>query len=197
MDSVQQEFSRKQPPSYASPYCITLIAGKSVEEVRASLLSDGGAWSVTPGPGPLSVREAGEWALDHFSSAGPGQAAFAVFGEQAGWAWSWEENGWLGSDAGAAVERSRGTRLVSTYKSEAICRFLYAVDGVVIRQFEALFHDRESGGQYGKPLPEEDGLDWSMHESEAAARTLQHRLTGVLMTDFAVPDGDAWGYVAL
>lgn len=51
---------------------------------------------------------------------------------------------------------------------EAVSRFIYAIDGQIVRNFEPLFQETERGGWHGEPLPEEADLEWETHSLAAA-----------------------------
>lgn len=141
-------------------FCVSFVEAMSPEAVLEKMV--GGC-----GTGIVTAAEAREWVsdqteLDYGSAIEPGMGG--------GWVVTVEANGYQATLPEVVRAISKGSRAIVVFGNiHAHTRFLYAVDGVVVRSFDPLLYDDPTPWD-GPPLPEESGLDFG----SAAIRWLQH-----------------------
>jgi Family of unknown function (DUF6461) len=136
----------------AMPSCISLVRDRSPLEVIEGL-----ARNSTIEVGPGSVEAAYEWAgaQDYRFVMASVVRAVAV----GPWTLAVEENGWQGTTAEVVAPLSVRTEALSYYWSvNADMRFVRAVDGIIVRQFDPLLDYDRGVLRRGTPLDQEIGL---------------------------------------
>jgi hypothetical protein len=106
------------------------------------------------------VDAAEQWVA---ASADFDRAWFAI-GTIDDWTFIWEANGWQGSLPEVALRLADSGPLASLFWNvNAVMSFLAMDGGVVLRQFDPLFHDDEHPPteDFGAPRAIEAGLDWT------------------------------------
>jgi hypothetical protein len=145
-------------------YCFTAVVGVDVDEAVRRL---GGEHR-----GHRRTFDECFWA-----AAGPQWAQFGVVTPGVLVA---EHNGWRAEES--VVELSAGARVACFFRNvSAVMRFLYAVDGVVVADFDPLL-DRVPVGSSGVPESAATGLPFGLFGAESSAMTLLERVTGVRVT---------------
>jgi hypothetical protein len=87
-----------------------------------------------------------------------------------------EHNGWRAEEAAETL--SHGARVACFFRNvQAVMHFVYAVDGVVVAEFDPLLHRHPTGG--AAIAAQLDGLDFGLFAAEPSALALLQRLTGV------------------
>lgn len=157
---------------------LTLVEGLSRAEVGAVVQADLGSERLT--------RLSDAWATPEQHD---GRWVHPVqLYEAQGWVVLVEPNGAAGLREEMTRALSSAGRLVVLYQGvNAEMRFRYAVEGVVLREFEPLSWPDD---QRGEALPEEEGLVFGLpdpeHDPFAEAVTLAERLTGLALTDAVI-----------
>ncbi|HEX6501338.1 MAG TPA: DUF6461 domain-containing protein [Micromonosporaceae bacterium] len=92
-----------------------------------------------------------------------------------------ENNGWRANEDDTAVPLSRGGQVVSFYRNvNAVMRFIYAADGVLLSGFDPLLDERPKDGCDARCLdPYLTGLPFGLDAAEPCAMELLERVTGV------------------
>jgi hypothetical protein len=152
---------------------VSLVAGLGPARVL-QLLAPEGATEVG------SVAQVRAWA-DRFQ--GPPWAHVVEAWTVGDWTVALEDSSGYRATTGGTVEglSRSGRAVVVSCNVNAVMWFGYAVEGVLVRQFEPLSY--EVMGQVGDPLPEEDGLDFGQREDRwlQAALLLMERITGMVL----------------
>jgi hypothetical protein len=165
--------------------CVSLVRGRPPVEVLRGLARE---TTIVVGPGPVDAAEA--WVQEE-AQYGTMTMAFVAWAVSLGaWTLAVEEIGWQGVTPEVVAPLSVGSELVSYYWSaDADMRFVRAVDGEVVRDFDPLLYGAEAWSR-GVPLPEEAGLPFGeIGEIDDAAFALLERLTG-LPVRFGTPAPD-------
>jgi len=164
-------------------FCVSFVEAMSPEAVLEKMA--GGC-----GTGIVTVAEARERASDQ-TELDYGSAIEA--GMVGGWVVTVEANGYQGTLPEVVRAISKGSRAIVVFCNiHAHTRFLYAVDGVVVRSFDPLLYDDPTPWD-GPPLPEESGLDFGSGHPMASAFACAERLTRVRLTsDLLDEHGDCF-----
>lgn len=164
-------------------FCVSLVEATSPKAVLRKMMVAGSA------TGLVSVAKARAWAS---SQIGPDDGSVIEAGIVGGWVVTVEANGYQATLPAAVHRISVGSRAVVVFRSvHGHTRFLYAVDGVVIRSFDPLLYDDPTPWD-GPPLPEESGLDFGSGHPMASAFACAERLTGIRLTPELLDDHDDW-----
>jgi hypothetical protein len=151
--------------------CVTVVRGQGPDAVAAAIARDGVRVA--------SLEDAEDWVFE-----GDLDRHWVAVGERDDVVFSWEDNGWLGVDPNVVGPLAVGGSATSLYWNvNMVCRFVHAVEGSVVREFDPMFHDEPGPG--GPPLVEERGLQWWTEDHPdvdflATSLELVHRLTGML-----------------
>ena len=151
-------------------YCITAVIGIELDEVIRRLGGD---------PATQSGRRTFEecfWSADgpQWAQVGPVDGGLVVA----------EHNGWRAEERAARL--SEGGRLACFFRNvQAVMRFVYAVDGAVLADFDPLVDRLSAAG--GPPsgadpvaiAPALEGLAFGLFSAEPSSLALLERLTGV------------------
>ena len=162
-------------------FCVALVEATSPEGVLEKMV--GGC-----GTGIVSVAKARKWASEETV---PDHRSVIAAGILGGWVVTVEANGYQATLREVVRRMSEGSRAIVLFRNvHGHMRFLYAVDGVVVRSFDPLLYD-DSTPWDGRPLPEESGLDFRSHPM-AAALVCAERLTGLRLTPNLLDDDGDW-----
>lgn len=148
-------------------YCFTAIHGLRRLEVVRRLGGD------PRGEDRLTFEQC-FWTLDEPQWVQIGEVGAAVLVA--------EHNGWRADEAVEVL--SAGARLVCFYRNvNAVMRFVYAVDGAVLADFDPLLDARPAAGGSPRALDRFlTGLPFGLHAAEPSAMALLERVTGVKVT---------------
>jgi hypothetical protein len=111
-----------------------------------------------------SAEAAAEWTNDSATY----DRTWLASGDENGWVFCWEDNGFGGADPDKARQLSAGTTYVSMFWNvNGVMSFTLAIDGQVVRQFDPLFHDEPSSPtlSVGSRFP----LKWSLTGRQSLA----------------------------
>lgn len=150
--------------------CISLIQGVVPNDARDVMCPEG-SYEFD------SRDEVEAWVLDSESY----DRAWLAVGEVRGLTFLWEQSGWAGADpALARAVSERGSFQGMFWNVNSVMNFLLARQGVLLRQFDPLFHDDDPSpvSEVGDRLSEEVGLDWESAPRLSGLEVLS-RLTGV------------------
>jgi hypothetical protein len=146
-------------------YCFTAVVGLDPDEVIRRL----GGNPATP-EGPRTFEEC-FWIADgpQWAQVGPVDGGLVVA----------EHNGWRAEERAARL--SEGGRLACFFRNvQAVMRFVYAVDGTVLAEFDPLVDRMPPGGAEPVSIAGAlEGLAFGLFSAEPSALTLLERLTGV------------------
>ena len=144
-------------------YCFTAIVGLDADEAVRRLGGD---------PAATERRTFDEC---FWTAAGP---QWAQIGSVDSGLIVAEHNGWRAEEA--VVELSAGARLACFFRNvSAVMRFIYAVDRVVLADFDPMLDGRPAAGLPPSALT---GLPFGLFAAEPDAMTLLERVTGVRVT---------------
>ena len=146
-------------------YCFTAVVGLDADEAIRRLGGDPSAPA-----GPRTFQEC-FWPAD-----GPQWAQVGVIGGAVVVA---EHNGWRAEERAARL--SEGARLACFFRNvQAVMRFVYAVDGAVLAEFDPLIDRVPAAGTDPVAIvPALEGLAFGLFAAEPSALALLERLTGV------------------
>jgi len=146
-------------------YCFTAVVGLEADEAIRRLGGD-----------PNISDRSRTFAECFWPADGPQWAQVGVVGEGLLVA---EHNGWRAEEV--AEPLSRGARLACFFRNvHAIMRFVYAVDGRILAEFDPLLDIGPRTGHDPHSIdPALQGLPFGLFGAERSALTLLERLTGV------------------
>ncbi len=145
-------------------YCFTGVVGLDRDEAVIRLGGD-------PGQAQQRTFEECFWPAD-----GP---QWAQVGAVDGGVLVAEHNGWRAEESIETL--SKGARLACFFRNvQAVMRFVYAVDGALVAEFDPLLHaDPTAAGGCDAIAAHLDGLRFGLFSAEPSALSLLERLTGV------------------
>jgi Family of unknown function (DUF6461) len=154
-------------------FCVSVADHGDVDRVAVAFGIDPASETVA------TIHEA--WYLMLEADDGPENAVVQI-GVLNGCVVAVEPDGWAGVNDSTAAEASRGGQYASLYQSvNADMRFVYAVDGTVVRAFDPLLYG--PGIDPDEPLIQERDLPFGEPgDTTPAAFVLIERLTGLALT---------------
>ena len=165
--------------------CVALVHGRNPREVLAELFApDTGRLRDRVRTPVMPAKSAREW-----SWAQTGYFTAFEVGQLGDWTLLVEENGYQINDARTVGPLSVGTAVAVLYWTvTGRWHFRWAVDGTIVRSFGQ--DDVEESSSTGRKLPQEKGSGYRTDWSKASGFALLQRLTGVLLREQDLRDGD-------
>lgn len=163
-------------------YCIALVQAARPSDVLSAMVPDP---AMPVGKAPEVLAWAREQQLPHYATA----VEAAALGE---WAVSFESNGYLATEDDVLLRLTEGRSAIVLFRNvNAVMRFIYVKDRIVIRAFDPLLYDNRSMW-IGKPMPQEKGLAFGVDAAMASAFALAERIDGVKLTQEFLDARDDW-----
>ncbi len=152
------------------PFCLTIAVGANLSSVER-------AFQIIPQTQKLTLVSEYWETFGKDDEQGCGCVQINTIGSAVV---TFESNGWAGVatyDNPSILSQINCPTYVSIYTSiNADMSFVYAKDGILIRQFDPLLYDAEGA------LSEEATFTWGLAEPTASAFCLAEKLTGIVVT---------------